>query len=241
MTGKNVIIIGASSGIGRELAKVFSARGYAVGMTARRFELLQELAKELTGVSFARRMDAAQPEAAVKTLEELIAEMGHADMIVINAGIGFRNPDLEWQKEKDTIAVNAAGFSALAGSAMKYFLKRGQGHLAGVSSITAIRGSSISPAYSASKVFIAHYLDALRLKAYKMKLPVRVTHIQPGFVDTAMGQGKDAFWSASAAEAARQIADAIEKKKPHAYITKRWCLIAWILRLIPARLLAKFY
>lgn len=238
---KNIIIIGASSGIGRELAKVFSQRGYTVGMAARRFELLEETAKELPGISFVKRMDAGRPDEAMAVLEGLIAEMGGTDIIVINAGIGFRNPDLEWEKEKNTIAVNVAGFTALAGLAMKYFLKRGQGHLAGVSSLTAVRGSSIAPAYSASKAFIAHYLDALRLKAYKMKLPICVTHIQPGFVDTAMGQGEDAFWSASATKAARQIADAIEKKKQHVYITKRWRLIAWLMKVLPQRLLARFY
>jgi short-subunit dehydrogenase len=241
MVNKNVIIIGASSGIGKELAKIFSEHGFIIGMTARRLELLSQTAKELPGASCIKRMDAANTSEAINILEQLIKEMGGVQIIVINAGIGFINPDLDWKMEKDTIDVNVAGFTAMATAAMKYFIKRGYGHLVGISSVSAIRGSSYAPAYSASKAFVSHYLEALRSKALKMKLPITVTDIQPGFVDTAMAQGDNLFWVAPVRTAAMQIYEAIEKKKPHAYITKKWRLIAWLLKLTPFRILAKYY
>lgn len=241
MSRKNVIIIGASSGIGKELAKIFSRHDYTVGITARRFELLSDVAKELPGPSFVKRMDVADPNAAMSVLEELIKEMGGIDIVVISAGIGFLNPDPAWKKEKDTIDVNVTGFTAIANIAMKHFLKQGRGHLAGISSIAAIRGNSSAPAYSASKAFMSNYLEALRLRVFKMKIPVVITDIQPGFVDTAMAQGDGLFWVASAEKAAQQIFNAIEKKQKHVYVTGRWRFIAWILKVVPDWLLAKVY
>jgi short-subunit dehydrogenase len=241
MSNKNIVIIGASSGIGRELAKIFSEHGFTVGITARRLELLSQTAKELPGASFVKRMDISNTNEAINILEQLIEEMGGVQTIVINAGIGFVNPDLEWEKEKSTIDVNVTGFTAMATTAMNYFTKQGFGHLVGISSISAIRGSSHAPAYSASKAFISHYLEAMRFKVFKMNIPVTVTDIQPGFVDTAMAKGDKLFWVAPARTAALQIFNCIQKNKTHAYITKRWRLIAWLLKLIPARLLAKYY
>ena len=241
MDKKNVIIIGASSGIGRELAKIFSEKDFTVGITARRLELLSQIAKELPGESVIKHMDLADTDEAINTLEELTDEMGEVDIIVINAGTGFINPDLEWEKEKKTIDVNVAGFTAMAAAAMKYFIKQGSGHLVGISSISAIRGSSYAPAYTASKAFVSHYLESLRFKMAKMKIPVVITDIQPGFVDTAMAKGDKLFWVAPVRKAAMQIYNAIENKKSHAYITKRWRLIAWLLKFTPANLLAKYY
>jgi short-subunit dehydrogenase len=216
MIRKNIIIIGASSGIGREIAKIFSCEGYTIGITARRLELLSELKKELPGASFIKRMDVAAPDEAMGILEELIEEMGGMDIIVINAGIGFINPDLIWEKEKSTIDVNVVGFAAMANVAMEHFIKQGSGHIVGISSIEAIRGDSSAPAYSASKAFMSNYLEALRSRVKKIKIPVTVTDIQPGFVDTAMAQGDGLFWVAPTRKAAVQILDVIKKKRDHA-------------------------
>jgi len=229
---KKAIIIGATSGIGLELARLMSAKGYVVGLAGRRLELLEGLQKELPGRSYVKRIDVAQPS-AMGQLKELIAEMGGADVVVIGAGIGFINPGLEWGKEKETIAVNVYGFSAMANVAFEHFRGSGSGHIVGISSIAAIRGGSEAPAYNASKAFVSNYLEGLRKKAVKLKLCIAVTDIQPGFVDTAMAQGEVMFWVAPAEKAARQILCAIEKKKSHAYVTKRWRLIAWLLKLIP--------
>lgn len=235
----NTIIIGASSGIGRELAKIFSGNGDRVGIAARRHELLSQLKKELKGAAFIRQMDVAVHDEASSILEELIQEMGGVDMIVINAGIGFINPDLDWEKEKSTIDVNVTGFVNMANVAMKHFVKQGSGHIVGISSIAAMRGDPLAPAYSASKAFMSNYLEALRFRVNKRKIPITVTDIQPGFVDTAMAQGEGLFWVASARKAAAQIFEAIQSKRKHAYVTRRWRLVAWILRWMPDWMLAK--
>jgi short-subunit dehydrogenase len=230
---KIAIVIGASSGIGRELAKTLARHDYIVGVTGRRTQLLQELQAELANKCLIRTMNIADTAAAIETLSSLIAEMGGVDLVVISAGTGHSLPDLQWPNEKATIDTNVLGFAAIATTAFNYFVKQGHGHLVGISSIAAIRGSRHAPAYNASKAFVCNYLEGLRHMAVKSKLPIYVTDIQPGFVDTRMAQGDRIFWRASTEKTAQQIYRAIEKKKPHAYVTRRWRLIAWVLKILP--------
>lgn len=230
---KKAIIIGASSGMGRELAKVLVSHDYIVGVTGRRTQLLQELQAELHDKCLIRTMDVANTPTAIETFNGLIAEMGGIDLVVISAGTGHGTPDLQWPNEKDTIDTNVLGFTAIADTAFNYFVKQGHGHLVGISSIAAIRGGRYAPAYNASKAFVCNYLEGLRHIAIKAKLPIYVTDIQPGYVDTRMAQGDRIFWRASAEKASQQIYQAIKRKKPHAYVTRRWRLIAWVLKVMP--------
>ncbi len=230
---KKIIIIGATSGIGRELAKVYSCIGYEVGIVGRRTELLNELAAELPTKTYKITLDITNTETAFQSLEELIQDMKDIDIFVISAGTGYINESLDWQKEKETINTNVSGFAAVANIAMQYFIKKGSGHLIGMSSIASIRGSRDAPAYNASKAFVSNYLEGIRAKAIKAKLPIAVTDIQPGFVDTAMAKGDGLFWVASPEKAAKQIYNAIKQRKKKTYITKRWVLIAWLLKIMP--------
>ena len=233
---KKAIVIGSSSGIGKELAKVLSQNGYAVGLTGRRVELLTDLQSELPTESFVKAIDVTQTAEAMQRLQELIREMNGVELITINAGVGFINTEFEWEKEQTTIETNVAGFSAMANVAFKHFLEQSSGHLVGISSIAALRGSGATPAYNASKAFVSNYLEGLRQKASKLKLPITVTDIQPGLVDTAMAQGEGLFWIAPPEIAARQIFDTIKSRRKRAYITKRWRLIAWLLKAMPDRI-----
>jgi short-subunit dehydrogenase len=230
---KRAIVIGASSGIGRALALRLARAGYEVGLTARRLPLLLELQAEIGPRAFVKPMDVSDTAAAMARLEELIAEMGGADLIVVNAGTGHVNPDLAWEPEADTIGVNVQGFTAMVNVAYRHFVQRGAGHLVSISSVAALRGGGDAPAYNASKAFVSNYMDGLRHKLARLGLPVAVTDIQPGFVDTAMAQGPNVFWAASPEAAAEQIWQAIRRRKKRAVITRRWRLIAWLMRAVP--------
>lgn len=227
------IIIGATSGIGKELAGVFSANDYEVGIAGRRTNLLEELSSELPTKTYKSTIDVKNTEFAIQSLEELLKEMQDVDILIINAGIARTNPSLDWPEEKETIDTNVSGFTAIAGAAMRYFIKKGAGHLVGISSVAGIRGSDKAPAYSASKAFMSNYLEGLSRKAAKEKLPITITDIQPGFVRTAMVKGDNLFWIASPQKAAKQIYNAIKRKKGKVYVTKRWVLIAWLLEIMP--------
>jgi short-subunit dehydrogenase len=230
---KRAIVIGASSGIGKELAIILSRNGFAVGLMARRIDLLEELRSSLPNPAFSRQADISDHAQAMAVLGDLIEEMGGVDLVVISSGTGFINPDLDWAKEKSTLDVNVVGFAGMANVAFRHFVKAGRGHLVGISSIAAIRGSGGAPAYGASKAFMSNYLEGLRISARKAGLSIAVTDIQPGFVDTAMAKGHGFFWVASPQKAARQIYDAIRRKARHAYVTKRWSVIGWLLKVLP--------
>jgi short-subunit dehydrogenase len=230
---RRAIVIGASSGIGRALALRLAREGYAVGLTARRLPLLLELQAEIGPRAFVKQMDVSDTARAMALLEELIEELGGADLIVVNAGTGHLNPELAWEPEAETLGVNVLGFAAMANVAYRHFVRRGAGHLVGISSIAALRGGGGAPAYNASKAFVTNYLDGLRHKLARLHSPVAVTDIQPGFVRTAMAQGPHVFWAASPEKAAEQIWQAIRRRKKRAVITRRWRLIAWLMRIVP--------
>ncbi|MGG0837345.1 SDR family NAD(P)-dependent oxidoreductase [Bacillus paralicheniformis] len=230
---KKAIIIGASSGIGKALAKQLSAGGVEVGLAARRYELLAKLRDELPGPSYIKKIDTADSERSPILLRELLDEMNWADAVFICSGVGYLESEMDWSKEKETIDVNVTGFVSCSNVLMEHFIKNGKGYLVGISSIAALRGNGRAVTYAASKAFVSNYLKGLRQKVKKFGYDeIVVTEIQPGFVDTALAKG-DQFWTASPEKAAAQIISAVQKKKTHAYITKRWRLISWILKCLP--------
>ena len=198
---KSAVIIGASSGIGRALAVILSLDGYRVGIVARRTDLLVQLQAELTGPSVIKTIDVSQPELAMPLLRELIQELGDVELFIVNAGTGHENPALAWEPERNTIAVNVLGFAAMVNVAVAHLEARGSGHLVGISSIAALKGNRVAPAYNASKAFVSNYLQGVRYRFIKLKLPVVVTDVQPGYVDTRMAKG-NLFWVASPETAA---------------------------------------
>ncbi len=229
---KKAIVIGATSGIGWSLAQVLSRAGYRVGITGRRTAKLEELQREIGEDCFVQKMDVTRPQAE-EQLNNLIGRMEQVDLIIYNAGVGYQNPELDVAKEIKTVATNVEGFTLLANLAMKYFKEQGGGHFVGISSIAAIRGNRKAPAYFASKSFISSYLAGLQQMVTHNKLPITVTDIKPGFVDTPMIDARNAYWVCTADQAAEQIVQAIRAKKNHAYITRRWRLVAWVLKCVP--------
>ena len=229
----NIIIIGATSGIGYALAEAYLQAGWKVGATGRRLEALEPLRASAPDRAFVRRHDTTAPD-SIATLESLVAEMGGADVVVYNSGVGIYNKNIDWEPEQTTIAVNVTGFTEVATWAYRYFRQRGGGQFVGVSSVASLRGGRTAPAYNASKAFISNYMEGLRQKARHHKLPFYVTDIRPGFVDTPMTQqNKNMFWVATPQRAAQQIMSAISRKARVAYITRRWVLYAWLCHLAP--------
>jgi short-subunit dehydrogenase len=236
---KTVIIIGASSGLGRELARLYAAHQYRVGITGRRTALLQELERENPPAYVTKTLDVTDPVRAVEQLEELVSELGGLDLLIISAGTGDLNPALAFELEHQTIVTNVLGFTAVADWAFHWFATQQFGHLVALSSIGGLRGSRHAPAYNASKAYQINYLEGLRQKARQLGLPLVVTDIRPGLVDTAMAQGEGLFWVMPVAKTAQQIYQAISSQKKVAYVTKRWGLLAFILKRIPRSLYEK--
>ncbi len=228
---KKAIVIGSSSGMGRQVAKLLATKGkYTVGLVSRRLPLLQSLQKEITSKTYIKQIDVSKHEKAIEQLLELVSEMGGLDLIVISVSAVD-------DKEKITIDVDLTGYLCMAHVAEKIFEKQKHGHIVAISSIDGIRGNPVCPTYSATKSFLSTHLEAIRNKMIRKKLNnIYVTDIIPGWVETENFKKEDnpeISWMATTKKAANQIFDAIQKKKKKAYITKRWKLIAWLSAIMP--------
>lgn len=230
---QKVIIVGATSGIGREMARLYADAGWLVGATGRRQELLYSLRLEYPNTMITECFDVTEPGATAH-LESLTRKLGGLDLLVYSAGWGEIMDSLDWAVDKGTVDVNVNGFLETIHYGWKLFTDQGHGHLVTLSSIASIRGNRHSPAYSASKAFQSTYFEGLYIKTRHMEIPLYLTDVQPGFVDTKMAKGPGRFWVAPPQKAAKQIVHAIEKKRWRVYITHRWWIIARIAKWIPA-------
>ena len=229
---KKAIIIGATSGIGKGLAELLADNNYEIGLTGRRFELLTELKNENPNI-YIKSIDINDTNTVGQKLDVLTKELGGLDLLIISSGIGDINERLDFEIEKRTIDTNVLGFTCVADWTFNYFEKQKSGHLVALSSIGGLRGSRQAPAYNATKAYQINYLEGLRQKAKKLNTSIFVTDIRPGLVDTEMAKGEGLFWVMPVEKAVRQIFQAIIDKKKVAYVTRRWGLIATILKQIP--------
>ena len=237
---KQAIIVGASSGIGRELAVQLAANDYQLGLMARRIDRLEQLATDLPGEHFIQCTDISLVDQTMQQLDELIKRMANVELIVINSGVGLKERKLDWETQRQMIDVNIRGFSAVTVVAMNYFLQRGSGHLVGISSVAAHMSGGLAPTYAATKAFVSSYLNGMRSRAEYSKLPITVTTVEPGFVDTPMVQGNP-LWTAPVKKAVSQLVLGILNKKGHIYVTKRWRIVAWALNLMPKWVMRKLF
>lgn len=237
---KKAIVIGATSGIGKNIAQILIQNNYKVGITGRRQDLLDELKFQNPNLFYVSAFDVSNTKHIYEKLEALKTELGGLDLLIICAGTGDLNDNLNFEIEKQTIETNALGFTCVANWAFNYFESQKAGHLVAITSVGGIRGSRIAPAYNATKAFQINYLEGLRQKAKYLKLPIFVTDVRPGFVDTEMAKGDGQFWVAKVEKASKQIFKAIITKKKIVYVTKRWKIIALLLKIIPRQIYNRF-
>lgn len=237
--GKNAVVFGATSGIGKELAKLLVNDGYTVMITGRRIERLEEIKAENPDYYIPQQHDITDLDASDALFKKLPSIFDKVDLIVHNAGIATPNFKLEWDKDAPTIYTNVVGATKVYQLAYNYFTEQGFGHLVGVTSVASLRGNRQVPAYHASKAYQKSYLESLYMKSLRTKkAKINVTEIIPGFVDTDIIMG-NTFWMSSVEKASKQILSAIKGKKRKAYITKRWRLVGFVLRMVSPKLYMK--
>lgn len=227
---KKIIIIGSTSGIGRQLAELYVERGDKVGITGRRIELLKQLQEKFSTKIEYECFDVTGND-NIFHIEKLINKLDGLDILIISAGTGQASKELSWEIDKTTIDTNVKGFIEIANWGFNFFLKQGYGQLAAISSVAANRGGVWAPAYNASKAFQSTYMEGLAMKAKKSR-NISITNIEPGFVKTKMA-GHKVFWVVPVEKAARQIVYAIDKRKRKVYISKRWWLIVQLMKWVP--------
>ena len=240
----SVLITGASSGIGRALAIEFSRRGYALGLCARRLELLEDLQHELSSnhaVEIAE-LDVSQYDAVKEVLFKLAEKLGGAKIIIANAGVGERSLPGEgtFYLDRRVIEINLLGAMATIDAGAEILKKQGGGQIVGISSVAGFRGLSNVPAYSASKSALSTYMEGIRHHLTQHKIAVTV--INPGFIDTAINTNrKFRPFLISAEKCARLTADMIEKKVLSSTVPLwPWALVSGAMKFIPERLWCRF-
>ncbi|WP_300762087.1 SDR family oxidoreductase [uncultured Bacteroides sp.] len=230
---KRAVIMGATSGIGYEVARFLLSEGWKLGLAGRREENLRKLQSEFPGQVCIKAID-VKDEDAGNALFSLIDELGGMDMYFHSSGIGYQNANLDADIELNTLETNGTGFTRMVGAAFRYFRDKGKGHIAVISSIAGTKGLGIAAAYSATKRFQNTYIDALEQLASMKKIDIRFTDIRPGFVATnLLNDGKKYPMLMKTDYTARLIVKALNRKKRIAVIDWKYRILVFFWRLIP--------
>lgn len=230
---KRAVIIGATSGIGQEVAKNLLLSGWSIGVAGRRQTSLNAFQTVAPDRIRIQALDVTADDAEEK-LQLLIEKLGGMDLFLLSSGIGKQNAELKAEIEQSTISTNVAGFTRMVDAAFLYFKSQGHGHLAVISSIASTKGIGIAPAYSATKRYQNIYLDALEQLAHLQKLDIHFTDIRPGFVDTDLLNDRNHYpMLMKPCDVGQSIMKALERKKRVAIIDWRYAILVFFWRLIP--------
>lgn len=229
----NIIIIGATSGIGKALFDIYVKERNRLGIVGRRTHLLDELRQQHPDNTIAATANVIKQVEIEQTIHSFHKEFGNIDLAILCSGIGEPNPSLDYNVERPTIDTNVTGWTFVVDMLYNLFEQQGHGHLVAITSVGGLRGEPMAPAYSATKAYQINYMEALRKKAYKDGGKINVTDVRPGLVDTAMAKGDDLFWVMPVEKVARQICTTIRSKKSKVYVTKRWHILAIICKNLP--------
>jgi len=243
-TWKHALIIGASSGIGAQLARKLARSGCRVALIARRTELLDELVQEINGqspapIAIAYPHDVVHYDEVPGLFQQICRDLGGLDLVVYAAGImpAIGEDEFNFSKDRAIIEVNVLGAIAWLNEAAVRFLRAGEGTIVGISSVAGDRGRRGNPVYCASKAALATYLEALRNRLARHG--VAVVTIKPGPVDTPMTAGQRLPLMIPAERAAAAILAAAARRVHTAYVPGIWRPIMFIIRNIPSRIFRK--
>ena len=232
----NIIVIGATSGIGKALFEKYIKEENRLGIIGRRTQLLDELKHQYPSKTHTATADITKQDEVEQAISSLQKKLGSIDLAIVCSGMGDLNPSLDYNVERPTIDTNVIGWTFVVDMLYNLFEQQGHGHLVAITSAGGLRGEPMAPAYSATKAYQINYMEALRKKAYKAGGKITVTDVRPGLVDTAMAKGEGLFWVMPVEKVARQIYTAIRNKNSKIYVTKRWHLLAAINKNLPFKL-----
>lgn len=232
MDMKKAVIVGATSGIGKEVAKLLLAQGWQIGIAGRRKEELQKIQATAPDKIISGRIDITE-EDAQEHLCDLIDRLGGMDLFFLSSGIGSQNRKLDMEIELRTGRTNVEGFIRMVLSAYDYFKQAGKGHIAVISSIAGTKGLGVAPSYSATKRFQSTYIEALSQLSHMEHLDIHFTDIRPGFVATDMLKTGRYPMLMTPEKVACNIIKALQRKKRVAIIDCRYKILVFFWRLIP--------
>lgn len=224
----NILIIGATSGIGNSLYSHYISRGNRIAIMGRRKTILDKLCAENPTNTLALQVDISDMNSFNNAFTEVIESFKNIDLAILCAGIGELNESLDIEQELAILSTNVIGWTNVVDTLYNYFDKNGNGHLVTITSVGGLQPTPIAPSYSASKAFQINYTKSLQTKA--RKTGIIVTEIRPGLVDTRMAKGDGLFWVMPLEKVSKQIIRAIDNKKKLCIVTKRWRMLNYIVK-----------
>ncbi len=238
---KNILITGASSGLGEGMARLFAARGRNLALCARRTERLEGLKDELEaaypGITVSvKALDVNDHDEVFKVFHEFAAEFGTVDRVIVNAGLGKGQPlgTGYFYANRQTAETNFVGALAQCEAAMEIFRKQNAGHLVMVSSVSAFRGlrGNINT-YAATKAGVASLAEGLRSEL--LGKPIKVSTIYPGYIRSEMNERvKHAPFIVDTETGCKAMVAAIEKERAKASVPFwPWAPLGVLIRNLP--------
>ncbi|MFS1437048.1 SDR family oxidoreductase [Shewanella sp. 10N.286.48.A6] len=244
---KNILITGASSGLGRGMAIEFAKQGSNLALCARRMDRLVELKAELEQINpqinvLIKALDVNDHEAVFSVFDQFNAEMGPLDRIIINAGMG-KGASIGtgyFNANKQTAETNFIAALAQAEAAMAIFRAQNSGHLVTISSVSAVRGfRRAMTVYAATKAALTSLSEGIRIDV--MNTPIKVSCIHPGFIQSEINEGVEKIpFIVDTETGCKALVKAINKEKPNAFVPSwPWAILHWVLRVAPVSVIRK--
>lgn len=230
---RKIIIVGATSGIGYEVARQFFGAGWKIGVAGRRTDRLEAFRALAPERIETETIDVTHPDAP-EQLQKLIRKLGGMDIFLLSSGVGYQNRTLDADTELATVNTNAMGFTRMVTTAWHYFRQQGNGHLSVISSIAGTKGLGAAPSYSATKRFQNTYIDALAQLSRMEKAAITFTDIRPGFVQTDLLKNDKYPLLMQPEKVASAIYHALIRKKRKVIIDWRYAVLVFFWRLIPS-------
>jgi short-subunit dehydrogenase len=247
-TRQRILITGASSGLGAEMARQFAAKGHDLALCARRTERLKSLRAEILSDHPDRRvelraLDVTDDDQVFEVFRAFRDDFGRLDRVVVNAGLGKGAPlgTGRYDANRETAMTNFVAALAQAEAAMEIFRAQDAGHLVLVSSMSAMRGMPKSmTVYAATKAALSHLGEGLQYEL--LGKPIKVTVLHCGYIASEMNERvqQQVKFMVSTEDGVRSMVDAIEKEKAHAYVPPLpWTALAPVMRHAPLPLLKR--
>jgi len=243
----SILITGASSGLGAEMARQFADLGYDLALCARRTDRLDALRSEITALHPSLRvvvkaLDVNDHDAVFRVFDELADELGGLDKVVVNAGLGKGQPlgTGRFDANLATARTNFIGALAQTEAAAAIFRRQDRGQLVMVSSFSALRGMPKNiTTYAATKAAVAHLAEGFRADVHGS--PIKVTVLYPGYIVSEMsGTSAKTPLMASTEKGVRAMVDAIEKEKKSALVPAwPWVPLGFVIKRVPVGLLRR--
>lgn len=248
---RNIVIMGATSGLGRRLAEAYIVSDWRVGVAGRNVGKLEELCRLAPERVEMAQIDITRDEAAGRLLQ-LVERLGGMDVYVHCSGILTDEEELSEESQMKVINTNAKGFAGMISAAYRYFSNRQHKEsatgnrqryqIAAISSIAGIRGLAQLPAYSAAKAFDIHYLEALRQRADAEGLRLKITDIRPGWTRTPLLNAERKYMlEMDEEDVAKKIFKVINRGSNKSVIGKRWKVLTGLQRNLPTWLWTRLH